>query len=256
MDSPTAPSESLPKQSLGKRLAIGVGAVLLVYVAVTYVIVPQGWKTYARHHPTFDDNPRLTKTGDGHPGDALNVALTGSESELKAIMAAAQWYSADALGVKSDLRIGVDTVLKRSYDEAPVSSLYLFGRREDFAFEQPVGNDPRHRHHVRFWRSEKTDQGRPIWVGAATFDERVGLSNTTGQITHHTAADIDAERAHVFDTLEQTKGLTETYKVAGFHTQLEGKNGGGDPWHTDGALWVGVVRRDFPDDGDLGTSDK
>ena len=60
----------------------GVGVFLLCYVAVAYLIVPQLWKTYARHRPSFDDNPRLTKTGDGHPGDALNVALTGTESEL------------------------------------------------------------------------------------------------------------------------------------------------------------------------------
>jgi hypothetical protein len=35
---------------------------------------------------------------------------------------------------------------------------------------------------------------RPIWVGSAVFDERVGLSRTTGQITHVTAPDVDAER--------------------------------------------------------------
>lgn len=253
MDSPTAssgPSAPQPSRFWG-RLARGVGLFLLCYVAVAYLIVPQVWKKYARHRPSFDDNPRLTKTGDGHPGDALNVALTGTESELEAIMLAAKWYPADPLGIKSDLRIGVDTVLKRSYDEAPVSNLYLYGRAEDFAFEQPVGDDPRHRHHVRFWRGKITDQGRPIWVAAATYDQRVGLSHTTGQITHHTAADIDTERAHVFDTLQHTDGLDELYKVSGFHKQLEGKNGGGDRWYTDGALWVGVIKESFEGDGDL-----
>jgi hypothetical protein len=257
MESPTAssePSSSAPKRSsLWKRVAGGIGIFLLCYMAVAYLIVPHVWKMYARHRPSFDDNPRLTKIGDGHPGDALNVALTGTESQLKAIMLAAKWYPADPLGLKSDLRIGVDTVLKRSYDKAPVSKLYLYGRPEDFAFEQPVGDDPRHRHHVRFWRSKKTDEGRPIWVGAASYDERVGLSHTTGQITHHTAADIDTERAHVFDTLEHTDGLAETYKVSGFHTQLEGRNGGGDRWYTDGALWVGVIKKDFVGDGGLPT---
>ena len=235
------------------RLALHslLAAALLGYVIVAYLILPQVWKTYARHRPSFDDNPRLTKTGDGHPGDAINVALLGTEQQLMGIMQAAKWYPADQLGLRSDLKIGVDTVLRRSYDEAPVSRLYLDGRPEDFAFEQPVGNDPRHRHHVRFWRSKKTDQGRPIWIGAATYDERVGLSHTTGQITHHTAADIDTERAHVFDTLQHTEGLAETYKVSGFHKQLEGKNGGGDRWYTDGALWVGVIKKNFVGDGDL-----
>jgi hypothetical protein len=247
-------SSARKRSSFGKRVAGGVGVFLLSYVAVAYLFLPQIWKTYARLHPSFDDNPRLTETGDGHPGDALNVALTGTESQLKTIMEAAKWYPADPLGLRSDLRIGADTVLKRPYDEAPVSKLFLYGRPEDFAFEQPVGDDPRHRHHVRFWRSQKTDQGRPIWVGAATYDERVGLSHTTGQITHHTAADIDAERAHVFETLEVTGGLAEMYKVPSFHKQLEGKNGGGDRWCTDGALWVGVIKESFDGGGDPATA--
>jgi len=29
--------------------------------------------------------------------------------------------------------------------------------------------------------------------------------------------------------------------VSGFHTIREGRNGGGDPWHTDGRLFVGVI---------------
>jgi hypothetical protein len=41
-------------------------------------------------------------------------------------------------------------VFKRPDDEAPVSTLYLFGRKEDLAFEKPVGGSPKERHHVRF----------------------------------------------------------------------------------------------------------
>lgn len=246
MDSPTAsskPSSSAPRpSSLWKRLAGGIGVFLVCYVAVAYLIVPQVWKMYARHRPSFDDNPRLTKTGYGHPGDPLNVALVGTEAQVKAIMQAAKWYSADALGLKSDLKIAVDTVLARPDPAAPVSNLYLFGRKEDLAFEQPVGDNPRHRNHVRFWRTSKTDEdGRPVWIGSASYDKGVGLSHTTGQVTHHIAANVDAERDHLAHDLEQTTDLSEQYTVDGFHTTLEGRNGGGDPWHTDGNLWVGVV---------------
>ena len=47
---------------------------------------------------------------------------------------------------------------------------------------------------------------------------------------------------HLFDDLGQTGDLSEVYPVAGFHKTLEGRNGGGDPWHTDGDLYVGVIR--------------
>jgi hypothetical protein len=33
-----------------------------------------------------------------------------------------------------------------------------------------------------------------FWLGAATFDTRVGFSHTTGQVTHHIGPDVDAER--------------------------------------------------------------
>src|SRR5262249_55070478 len=220
---------------------VGAG-VLLAYLAVAYVVLPLLWQRYTRRHPSLEDIPGITYAADGIPGDPINVALIGTKHEVIRIMLAAKWHPAAPLTLGSCREIAAATVLKRSYDDAPVSSLYLFGRKEDLAFEQPVGDDPRQRHHVRFWRSEKVDpDGRPVWVGSATYDKRVGLSHRTGQVTHHIAADVDAERDHLFRDLQQTGELAETYVVDGFHKTREGRNGGGDPWHTDGDLYVGVI---------------
>jgi hypothetical protein len=157
-------------------------------------------------------------------------------------MNAAKWYPADPITLESSLRIAVGVVFDRPYADAPVSSLYLWGRKEDLAFEQPVGGDPRRRHHVRFWRSAKVDQqGRPLWIGAATFDTHVGLSYTTAQITHHISADVDLDRNKVIEDINRAGDLSAVYWIDGFHKELEGKNGGGDPWHTDGKLAVGVI---------------
>jgi hypothetical protein len=222
------------------RLAV---ALLLLYFLAAYVFMPQWWRRYERKHPALENAPTLTHTASGIPGDPLNVALVGTEKEVKTIMLAAKWYPADPLTLRSCLEIADATVLKRAYDDAPVSSLYLWGHKEDLAFEQPVGADPRKRHHVRFWRSEKTDvDGRPLWLGAAIYDSRVGFSHTTGQITHHTAADIDAERDKLFADLQQTRELSNTYVVDDFQPLRTGRNGGGDPWYTDGRLFVGVIQ--------------
>ena len=221
--------------------AIGAG-LLIVYLLIAYVALPLVWEHYFHRHPSLDDIPGITHTKTGIPGDPLNVAVVGTKEQVEAIMRAAKWYPADALGLRSDLKITEATVFKRPDDEAPVSSLYLFGRKEDLAFEQPVGPDPRQRHHVRLWRTEKVDpDGRPYWIGSATYDKRVGFSHTTGEVTHHIAADVDAERNHFINTLKQTKDLSETYVDYGFHKTLSGKNGGGDPWHTDGNLDVAVI---------------
>ena len=231
-----------PRRSYRKRVAVLFAGALVLYLVAAYVVLPALWKHHERGHPSLDAIPRITHMADGIPGDPLNVALIGTETELKKILLAARWYPADPLTLRSCLEIAEASVLQRPYDDAPVSNLYLGGRKQDLAFEQPVGDSPRHRHHVRFWRSDRLDtDGRPVWVGSAVYDERVGLSRTTGQVTHVTAADVDAERDYLFRCLEQTGDLAEHYAVDGFHTRLEGRNGGGDPWHTDGRLFVGVV---------------
>jgi hypothetical protein len=231
------------RHRLWKRIAV-VGVVLILgYLAVAYFVLPIFWIRYTRHHPAFTDVPGITHTADDIPGDPLNVALIGMEADLKRIMLAAQWYPADPLTLRSRLEIASAAVFEHPYDDAPVSDLFLWGHKEDLAFEQPVGIDPRQRHHVRFWRSDKRDpDGRPMWVGAAIFDQRVGLSYTTGEITHHTAADIDAERDKLFADLQRAGELLEEFFVDGFHRIRQGRNGGGDPWFTDGRLEVGVIR--------------
>jgi hypothetical protein len=240
---PTEPVAPPPPRRSWKKPALFIAALLAAYFITAYVVVPLAWEGYAWRHPSFDDDPRITETGDKHPGDPLNVALVGTEAQLKAIMQAANWHQAAALGLESDLKIAADTVISRPDDEAPVSNLFLYGRKEDLAYEQQVGDNPRHRHHVRFWKSpDPAPDGRPTWMGSASYDERVGLSRTTGQITHHIAPDVDVERDHLFQTLEATHDLAEQYVEQGFHKILAGKNGGGDPWHTDGDLWVGLIK--------------
>jgi hypothetical protein len=236
-------TETQPSSGQRWRRPVAVAAAIVaVYFAMAYFVVPLGWKRYVSRHPELDDVPRITQTSTGIPADPLNVELIGSEKQLKKIMVAAHWYPADALTLRSCLEIAEATVLKRPYDEAPVSSEFLFGRREDLAFEKPVGDNPRERHHVRFWRAPHEDQqGRTVWVGSAIFDKRVGFSHTTGQFTHHTAPDIDVERDYLFHDLQTSGGLSSVDTVEGFHTVLSGRNGEGDPWQTDGRLFVGVI---------------
>ncbi|HKB37912.1 MAG TPA: LssY C-terminal domain-containing protein [Gemmataceae bacterium] len=231
------------RRSLLKRLALLAVGLAVLYVAVAYLLLPALWRVYAHRHPALEDLPGITYTASGIPGDPINVALVGTKDELINIMRAAKWFRADPLGLRSDLKIAEATVFKRPDDAAPVSSLYLWGRKEDLAFEQPVGPDPRQRHHVRFWKADQVDaDGRPLWAGSAVFDKRVGLSKTTGQITHVTAPDVDAERDYLFQCLEKTGDLAERYVEDNFHKTREGKNGGGDPWYTDGNLYVGVIK--------------
>jgi hypothetical protein len=238
------PVRSRRRHPVWAHAALGLAIALSMYLAVAYFLMPALWKRYELRHPAIAATPDITRTADDHPGDPINVALIGSEDQIHEAMRAAGWFPADPLGLASDLKIAADTVLKRPYDQAPVSSLYLFGRKEDLAFEKPVGNDPSRRHHVRFWKAAPLDdQGRPAWMGSATYDKRVGLSHTTGQITHHIDADVDAERELLFGDLRKTGQLAEVRFIDDFHSARTGANGGGDRWHTDGRLEIGLIGR-------------
>lgn len=237
---PTNQLEVTPraKRSLSSALTRWIALVVALYLLVSYLAIPFLWRE-AEGHPAMATLPQIARTKDNIPGDPLNIALVGSEESVSRSMLAAGWHPADPLTLKSCLRIASDTVFHKQYSDAPVSSLYVWGHKQDLAFEQPVGHDPRRRHHVRYWRSTELDKnGFPLWIGGATFDEKVGLSHTTGQITHHIDANVDAERDKILADLKQANVLGNVRWIPAFHSQLSGRNGGGDPWKTDGRLPV------------------
>ena len=102
-----------------------------------------------------------------------------------------------------------------------MSPLYVFGRKQDLAFEKDVGGSADRRHHVRWWRAKPIDAvGRPLWIGDATFDRDAGISHLTGQITHHIAPDIDAERDHLTADLVAAGQLAGRYEWPGMGATL------------------------------------
>jgi hypothetical protein len=194
----------------------------------------------------MEDAPRTTVTAQSIPGDPLNVALIGTEGQVVRAMLDAGWDPADPVTLKSSLRIARSVLRNKPYADAPVSPLFLFGRKQDLAFERPVGKSARQRHHVRFWQSAELGRGGvPLWLGAVTFDRSVGFSHRTGQITHHIGPDLDAERDGLIVGLRSEGWLSQDFQVTGVGATLVGRNGGGDRYDTDGELTVGVL---VPDD--------
>jgi hypothetical protein len=90
---------------------------------------------------------------------------------------------------------------------------------------------------VRFWQVlERGEEGREVWLGAVTYDRSVGVSHYTGQVTHHIAPDIDAERDGLIGDLTAAKVVEAMYQITGLGPTLNGRNGGGDPYWTDGEI--------------------
>lgn len=191
--------------------------------------------------------------GNGLPSDPLNIRVVGTVDQLSAALVAAGWYRADEITLITSLRITLDAIFARKYSTAPVSDLYLFGRKQDLAYEKP-GKNVRMRDHVRFWASAEPGEGgksggaggRPLWIGAATRDAKVELSKTDFLPTHGIAPDVDDERTLLADDLIATGWVTGERYVPCFPGPTTTKNAMGDSYHTDGRAILLTLARVQP----------
>jgi hypothetical protein len=225
-------------------ILIGIIVVILLpLVALVYVLSihrklwhasKQGRDVSARVSP--DDMPLTTFNRYGNPGDPINMEIIGIDGQIGAAFASAGWYRADEIRFVTSVRISIDSILGRAYTTAPVSNLYLFGRKEDMAFERP-GRNVRQRDHIRIWKTSRNgSDSRPLWIGSATKDTKVELSKTNHLPTHCIAPDLDSERALVVSELAQTGFIVGETIRPGFGKETQGVNGGGDPYFTDGQV--------------------
>lgn len=225
-----------------RRLLLATVLVVALYALLAYLITPVLWRHY-EHHPSLASAPKTTTTAEGFAGDPLNVGFVGTQDDLIRAFVAAKWQPADAITFRTSLGIVKSVLLHQPDPTAPVSPLFLWGRKQDLAFEQQVGSSARQRHHVRLWQAPELGiDGRPLWLGAVTFDTSVGLSRRTGQITHHIAPNIDQERDALLADVQGTGRVQSIPQVTGVGATLQGHNGGGDWYYTDGELSVAVLR--------------
>jgi LssY C-terminus len=207
-----------------RRLPL-VLALAFTYAAAAYLILPRAIRLGA-HILNRGRVPSYTLTGDGLPGDPVNLVLIGAVDELRRAFVQAGWTQADPLGVDSSWKMACAFVLNRPYPSAPFSTLYLFNRGQDVGFQRSIDDSPRKRHHVRFWglsveRAEATldtaafwfassrpaDTERTMWLGAATKDVGLSLTRLSFQITHATDADTNAEREFLVRELTEHGGI-------------------------------------------------
>jgi hypothetical protein len=208
-------------------------AVAVTYGIAAYVVLPRAVRMglkilQSRRVPSY------TITGDGLPGDPVNIVLVGTLQQLRDAFAALGWSDADRLSLASSWRMVQAFVLNAPYPNAPFSTLYLFGRGQDIGFQKAIDNSPRKRHHIRFWAlSQKLAQStwgtqgfwlnteRPpdnesvLWIGAGTRDTGLSFTRLSFQITHATDSDTNAERDYIVGELRKNRsiGPVQVYKA-------------------------------------------
>ena len=206
-------------------------AIFITYVLAAYVLIPLLIRAVriifpARHLQSYCVTP------DGFASDPINIGIIGTKKDLVTAMKAAGWHVADKHTIKNLAHEMVSAFFNRSYDAAPMSNLYLFGRKQDIGFEMDIAGSRGHRHHVRFWattyrpgaklnfgtilwhRQRKWAISRhTLWVGAASKDVGFALIRHNVQVTHMIDPDTDSERQLIIDGLSAQDRVVSTKSV-------------------------------------------
>jgi hypothetical protein len=213
----------------------------VIYIVISYILIPEFWIHYDRH-PGLQSIQKTTYTREGIEGDPVNIMISASKEDLIKAMLDAGWTPADKITLKNSVKTALYVMLNKKYAAAPVSDLFLYGRREDLSFEIVTDSRLRQRHHVRFWLTNKKSlSGGPVWAGAATFDKGMEFSHYTGEITHCISPDIDTERDLLVDGLVKSGLVEKFYQVSGIGPVISRKNGNGDLYYTDGEITVAAL---------------
>jgi hypothetical protein len=208
-------------------------AVAVTYGIAAYIVLPRAIRMGLKILQS-KRVPSYTITGDGLPGDPVNVVLVGTLQQLRDAFAGLGWSNADRLSLVSSWGMVRAFVLNAPYPSAPFSTLYLFGRGQDIGFQKAIDNSPRKRHHIRFWalsqnRARATwgtagfwlnterppDNESVLWIGAGTKDTGLSFTRLSFQITHATDSDTNAERDYIVGELRKNRSIeaVEVYKA-------------------------------------------
>ena len=141
----------------------------------------------------------------GNPGDLMNFVLVGSQEQVTNAFSAAGWVQADKTN-KDAVASALKAILSKNvYVEVPMSTLYLFGRAQDFGFERAEAvRVASQRDHFRVWQAPFSTPQQTIWAGAGTHD--IGIEKDQRKengITHKIDVDVDKERDFIGATLQQ-----------------------------------------------------
>jgi len=192
---------------------------------------------------SIDSLPRRVNDQMQNLGDMVNFVIVGSQKDVQAALEAATWHVADTNSQKAVLSAIMETYENKDYLQMPMSTLYLFGRKQDFGYEmaEPIAMVAS-RHHFRIWKAPFTWKGQEVWVGAGTHDIGFAKDKRNGSVTHKIDPAVDGERDNIGGSLQKAnKTKTISYYLPP-HPVQEAKNATGDGYHSDGRMLVIVLQ--------------
>ena len=169
------------------------------------------------------------------PADPMNLVMIGSTNSVFPALARRGWHVTETIRFASVFQTIRSSALGRSYHNAPISPLYVFGRAQDIALQKPRAKIDR-RNHLRLWLAPVSVNGHPVWVGQISRDIGVRLTRKT-LTTHKVDPDMDDTRWYLMQDLFFSQGLQGFAFVRGVGAatpETPRHNYTGDPYYTDG----------------------
>jgi len=196
---------------------------------------------------TFADIPRRVSDASGgaaaNEGDMVNFALVGTKEQVEAAYKAAGWVAVDKSVQDAVVNGLLRTLNREAYTEMPMSTLYLFGRPQDMSYARA---DPllvaAERHHLRVWLTNKTVNGKPLWVGSSTHDIGFEKDQRNGGVTHKIDPQIDKERDFLLQSFDAAGVFSSAAYVTPANPLTTAKTATGGSFFSDGRIVVMALK--------------
>ncbi len=187
----------------------------------------------------LDSLPRRVNDQFQNLGDMVNFVIVGQQKDVQAALDAATWHVADTENKKAVLSAIEETYQNKDYLQMPMSTLYLFGRKQDFGYEmaEPIAMVAS-RHHFRIWKAPFTWKGQEVWVGAGTHDIGFAKDKRNNSVTHKIDPAVDGERDNIGSSLQKASQVKAMSYYLPPNPVQDAKNATGDGYHSDGRLLV------------------
>lgn len=180
-------------------------------------------------------------------GDPLNLVIIGEEQLMMSSMSECGWAFTHRIDGTTVRRMITAALAGNPYLTAPVSSLYVFGRKQDVAFQRARSNLSQ-RNHLRLWLAPFAVDGRPVWIGQVSRDIGIKLTSQSPTLTTHVIDPmVDESRQFVLESLLFRLRISDfgfARASAPAPRQHPRKNLTGDSYFTDGLRLVVFLSRE------------
>jgi len=198
-----------------------------------------GLRTRLEELPCCTTNKKGAKQG-----DPLNIVVIGDvEPVIKAFLAR-KWDVTEEMTGGAKWRTVKAFLLGSKYRYSPISSLYVFGRRQDIALQKARDNIHQ-RNHLRLWLTRFEWNGKPVTIGQISRDIGVRYTTKSPTIsTHKIDPQVDEARTYLMEDLLLSGHVEAIGYVGGVGAappEAPRHNLTGDPYYTDGRRAVIVL---------------